>query len=80
VQDGALVVQVTGLPAAWQGKALQFFPETTGVINNAAVPQASWQGGTWSARVPLDPQRTDSPTAMPAVLATKARQPACNCR
>ena len=73
VQDGALVVQVTGLPSTWQGQTLQFFPETTGVINNAAVPQASWQGSTWSARVPLDPQRTDSPTAMPVVLTTQGQ-------
>ena len=73
VQEGALVVQVTGLPATWQGQTLQFFPETTGVIHNAAVPQASWQGNTWSARVPLDPQRTDSPTAMPVVLTTQGQ-------
>ena len=73
VQNGALVVQVTGLPSTWQGQTLQFFPETTGVINNAAVPQASWQGSTWSARVPLDPQRTDSPTAMPVVLTTQGQ-------
>ncbi len=75
VQDGALVVQVLGLPAAWRGQTLQFFPETTGVINNAAIPKASWQGDTWSARVPLDPQRTDSPMAMPVVLTTPG-QPA----
>ncbi len=75
VNEGALAVQVSGLPAAWRGQALQFFPETTGVIHNAAVPQAGWQGNTWSARVPLDPQRTDSPTAMPVVL-TALGQPA----
>jgi thiol:disulfide interchange protein len=75
VQDGALVVQVLGLPAAWRGQTLQFFPETTGVINNAAIPKASWQGDTWSARVPVDPQRTDSPMAMPVVLTTPG-QPA----
>ncbi len=75
VRDAALQVQVAGLPEAWRGKVLQFFPETTGVIQNAAVPQASWQGGTWSASVPLDPQRTDSPALMPVVLTT-AGQPA----
>ncbi len=68
IEDGALAVRVLGLPAAWRGQTLQFFPETTGVINNAAVPVASWQGDAWSARVPLDPQRTDSPVAMPVVL------------
>lgn len=67
--DGTeLVVRVAGLPAAWQGKELGFLPETAGVINNAAKPVASWSSGTWTARVPLDPQRSESPTAMPAVL------------
>ena len=75
VQGDALVVRVAGLPPAWQGRALRFFPETTGVINNAAAPQTSWQGDTWTAKVPLDPQRTDSPQSMPVVLATDG-QPA----
>jgi thiol:disulfide interchange protein len=70
IQDGALALHVAGLPAAWQGRALNFFPETTGVIQTAAVPKAQWQEGTWTALVPLDPQRTDSPMAMPAVLTT----------
>jgi thiol:disulfide interchange protein DsbD len=69
VEDGALAVRVAGLPAGWQGRALTFFPETPGVIANAAQPQARWQGDTWTARVPLDAQRSDSPTAMPVVLA-----------
>jgi thiol:disulfide interchange protein len=70
VQDGALLVRVAGLPASWHGKAMHFFPETTGVIQTAAVPKADWQQGVWTAQVPLDPQRTDSPQAMPAVLTT----------
>jgi len=70
LQEGALVVRVAGLPASWHGKALHFFPETTGVIQTAAVPKADWQQGVWTAQVPLDPQRTDSPQAMPAVLTT----------
>jgi thiol:disulfide interchange protein DsbD len=70
LKDGALVVRVAGLPTAWHGKAMHFFPETTGVIQTAAVPKADWQQGVWTAQVPLDPQRTDSPQAMPAVLTT----------
>jgi len=69
VEDGALLVRVAGLPADWQGRNLTFFPETPGVIANAAQPQARWQGGEWTARVPLDAQRSESPTAMPVVLA-----------
>ena len=69
VEDGALLVRVAGLPADWHGRNLAFFPETPGVIANAAQPQARWQGGEWTARVPLDAQRSESPTAMPVVLA-----------
>ncbi|RVU49578.1 protein-disulfide reductase DsbD family protein [Rubrivivax rivuli] len=68
IEQGALVLQVSGLPAAWQGKAIAYFPETTGVIQNAAKPEEKWDGGTWTARVPLDPQRTESPATMPSVL------------
>ncbi len=63
-----LVVEASGLPAAWQGRAIDFLPETAGVINNAATPRTEWQGGRWMAHVALDPQRSESPTVMPAVL------------
>jgi len=68
VEDGAIKVRVDGLPPAWQGKTLSFFPETAGVINNAGVLQARWQGGRWEATVPLDLQRSASPTTLPVVL------------
>ncbi len=68
VEGADLVVRVAGLPAAWQGRELAFLPETPGVIVNAAKPQARWDGGAWTARVPLDPQRAESPTTMPVVL------------
>ncbi|GAB4043032.1 MAG: thioredoxin family protein [Rubrivivax sp.] len=65
---GALTLTVSGLPAAWQGKAIRFFPEDAGVIQNAAKPAARWEGGTWTAEVPLDPQRSASPERMASVL------------
>ena len=68
VDGGDLVVEVAGLPAAWQGRPIDFLPETPGVIQNAARPRAEWAGNRWSARVALDPQRSDSPTVMPTVL------------
>ena len=68
VQTDSLQLRVSGLPAAWQGKPLVFFPETSGVIQNAAPVQGAWSGGQWTARVPLDPQRSASPSALPAVL------------
>ena len=74
VEGQDLVVSVSGLPGAWVGKSLGFMPETTGVINNAAVPAASWKDGAWTARVALDPQRTDSPAAMPVVLTRAGEQ------
>jgi thiol:disulfide interchange protein DsbD len=70
VADGLLRLRVAGLPEAWQGRQVGFFPETAGVIQNAAVPQAGWDGATWTADVPLDPQRSASPSAMPAVFTT----------
>ncbi len=69
VEGGALVIKVAGLPAAWQGQALHLFPEMPGVIDNAAPVRESWAGGAWSARVPLDPQRSAAPATMPLVLA-----------
>jgi len=69
---------VRGLPAAWQGKPLNLFPETTEIIETAAAPEAakatgqSWNGAVWSARVPLSAQRTSSPTVLPIVLSLGA--------
>ena len=70
VEPDALKLRVAGLPAAWQGKPLAFFPEVAGVIQNAAPVAGAWNGGVWTARVPLDPQRSASPQALPAVLTT----------
>jgi thiol:disulfide interchange protein/DsbC/DsbD-like thiol-disulfide interchange protein len=70
IAPDALVVRVDGLPAAWQGQPVAFFPETAGVIENAVAPQLQWQGGQWIARVPLSSQRSESPTQMAAVLTT----------
>ena len=60
---------VHDLPADWHGRKLDFFPETPEVIAPAAAWQQSWDGGVWSAQVPLSPQRSNSPTSMPVVLA-----------
>ena len=65
-----LDLRVTGLPAEWRGRPVAFFPETPGVIQNAAEPQAHWEGPVWFARVLLDPQRSESPTSLPAVFTT----------
>jgi thiol:disulfide interchange protein DsbD len=68
--DGtALKLSVAGLPAAWQGKTLDIFPETSEVIETSAAPTQGWQGDIWNASVPLSPQRLNSPALMPVVLA-----------
>lgn len=67
--DGqAVVVEVQGLPADWQGAALDVLPATAGALRNAAVPQASWSGAVWTARLEIDPQHTESPPALDLVL------------
>jgi thiol:disulfide interchange protein len=72
VEDQALLIDVSGLAAADQGKSFVFFPETAGVIEPAAPFQQSWNGSTWSARVPLSAQRSESPAQMQAVLVAGA--------
>ncbi|MBL8331788.1 MAG: thioredoxin family protein [Rubrivivax sp.] len=73
VEGQVLQLEVAGLPADWRGRGLTFMPETAGVIANAAPVQAQWNGDRWTAAVPLDPQRSESPTAMPAVLVTDGK-------
>jgi thiol:disulfide interchange protein DsbD len=70
VAPDALVVRVDGLPSAWQGKPIAFFPETAGVIETAAPTKTEWQGGQWTVRVPLSSQRSAGPDRMEAVLTT----------
>ena len=69
VAGNALKVSLAGLPAALQGKTLEFFPETGGVIQPAAPWQQSWTGNVWTAQVPLSDWRSESPTRLPVVVA-----------
>ena len=62
-------VSVTSLPSNMHGKALEFFPETTGVTEPAGVITQGWQGSVWTAQVPLSALRSESPTKLPVVLA-----------
>jgi DsbC/DsbD-like thiol-disulfide interchange protein/cytochrome c biogenesis protein CcdA len=64
----SLSLRVSGLPAAWQGQTLQWFPETAGVIENAARGEARWDGAAWVVQQPLSTQRSESPARMHAVL------------
>jgi len=64
-----LEVQLDGLPAEWRGRALEFFPETPGLIEPGAAWQQSWEGGLWQASIPLSRYRQDSPEAVALVVA-----------
>ncbi len=69
IDGNTIVLTVQGLPVALRGKTLDFFPETAEVIATAAPWTQSWNGGVWSAQVPLSVERSNSPTVMPVVLA-----------
>ena len=68
VEGQALLIDVDGLAADLRDKSFVFFPETGGVIEPAAPIEQSWNGATWSARVPLSAQRSESPALLQAVL------------
>lgn len=69
IEGHELVVDVKGLPAALQGKPLDFFPELPGILDNAAALQPRWDGATWQVKAPLSPERDQSPPRLDAVLA-----------
>ncbi len=67
---GFLNVSLAGLPTAWRGRPLEFFPEAPGLIEPGAAWQQDWDGnGRWNARVPLSPHRSDSPARLALVVA-----------
>jgi thiol:disulfide interchange protein/DsbC/DsbD-like thiol-disulfide interchange protein len=84
VDADSVLLTATGLPAAWQGRALQAFPESINVLDAPHTPHAGdtvasagspskgrqiWQNGVWSARMPLSIQRDSAPNALPFVVA-----------
>ena len=73
IEGDVLRFSVPGLPAAWRGQPLEFYPETGEVIQTAADVVQGWEGGSWVARVPLSAQRSQSPGTMPVVLAREGR-------
>ncbi|MDE1926332.1 MAG: thioredoxin family protein [Burkholderiales bacterium] len=69
VAGGALRVAVDGLPPAWRGRDLKLYVETPGLVQYQTGGAAQWSGADWSARIPLDAQRSAAPQRIPAVLA-----------
>ena len=68
-EQGFVNASLTNLPAAWRGKTLEFYPETTGLIEPGAPWTQAWDGDRWTARVPLSPHRSDSPAQLALVVA-----------
>ena len=69
VSGQSVKVSLAGLPATFNGKTLAFFPETGSVIEPAAHWTQAWQGGVWTAQIPLSAQRSESPSVIPVVVA-----------
>ncbi|MBL0917354.1 MAG: thioredoxin family protein [Hydrogenophaga sp.] len=67
-ETGFLRVALDGLPAAWRGRSLEFFPELTGIVEPGAAWTQAWDGAGWSARIPLSPHRFEAPTQMALVV------------
>lgn len=68
-QEQRLDVRLEGLPAAWRGKPLEFFPEPAGLIEPGAPWTQAWDGARWTAKLPLSAQRGDSPAQITLVVA-----------
>jgi thiol:disulfide interchange protein/DsbC/DsbD-like thiol-disulfide interchange protein len=69
IDGNAIALRVGGLPPAWRGQALDYFAADAGVIEHAAKPEQRWDGDQLVMRVPLSPQRSESPVTLQAVLA-----------
>ncbi|MEG0938041.1 MAG: thioredoxin family protein [Comamonas sp.] len=74
VLDDRISLRVTGLPAAIQGKALQFYPENAETFRHAAESgkdwQQRWNGNVWVAEgMPLSDMRSETPKQLAIVIA-----------
>lgn len=67
-----LVATVEGLPASWVGQKLSLFPNEPELLESAtdqhALAEQSWQGTTWSARLPVSTARNESPAQISWLL------------
>ena len=82
VAGNVVTVTVSGLPAAWQGQALQAFPEISNLFETSGTPNPNtltstlgaaggaqaWRGDTWVGRFAVSDQRTANPSLLPLVL------------
>ena len=88
LEGNSLTITVSGLPANWNGRALQPFPETPNIAEPVTSPQAGdkvgsdpapspgkqvWNNGSWSGSFPLSVQREGTADTLPLVLALGAQ-------
>ena len=71
IEGQALLFEASSLPAAWPGRAIEFFAVDGGVIEHAAPLEQRWDGARLHLRVPLSAQRSESPDPMHAVLVAR---------
>ena len=71
-----LIASVEGLPSGWIGKKLTIFPTDPELLESStdqhALAEQSWQGTTWSARLPVSTVRSESPTKIGWLLVSQA--------
>lgn len=67
-EAGFVRVALEGLPTDWRGRALELFPELTGILEPGAPWTQAWEGDRWTARVPLSAHRFESPPQMVLVV------------
>ena len=71
-----LVAAVEGLPANWVGQKLSIFPTEPELLESStdqhALAEQSWQGSTWSVRLPVSTARNNSPSKIGWLLVSQA--------
>ena len=71
-----LIASVEGLPSGLIGKKLTIFPTDPELLESStdqhALAEQSWQGTTWSARLPVSTARSESPTKIGWLLVSQA--------
>ena len=71
-----LLAKVEGLPASWAGQKLSLYPTEPELLESAtdqhALAEQSWQGTTWSARLPVSTARNESPAQISWLLVSRS--------
>lgn len=71
-QGQRLQLRVSGLPADWQGRNLNWFPITPEIVSNSGQEgrdwAQSWKGAVWTAELPVSPERSEHPAALEWLL------------